>query len=148
VRNDLTRIAEPGSVRAQPLFQVESYATVHQLVSTVTCRLGEGRTAVDTVRACFPGGSMTGAPKVRTMDIIDRLEGGPRGIYSGAIGYFSLNGAMDLAMVIRTIVATPDGVSYGVGGAVIALSDPPGEYEETVTKSAPLLRLLGQEFPA
>ena len=148
VRNDLTRIAEPGSVRAQRLFQVESYATVHQLVSTVTCRLGEGRTAVDTVRACFPGGSMTGAPKVRTMDIIDRLEGGPRGIYSGAIGYFSLNGAMDLAMVIRTIVATPDGVSYGVGGAVIALSDPPGEYEETVTKSAPLLRLLGQEFPA
>lgn len=90
---------------------------------------------------------MTGAPKIRTMGIIDRLEEGPRGIYSGGIGYFSLNGAMDLSMVIRTIVADRQGLSYGVGGAVIALSDPVGEYEETVTKSAPLLRLLGRDFP-
>ncbi|MCS5478747.1 aminodeoxychorismate synthase component I [Corynebacterium sp. YIM 101645] len=147
VRNDLSRVAEPGSVRAEPLFQVESYATVHQLVSTVTCRLAPGRTAVDAVRAAFPGGSMTGAPKIRTMGIIDRLEEGPRGIYSGGIGYFSLDGAMDLSMVIRTIVADEHGLSYGVGGAVIALSDPVGEYEETVTKSAPLLRLLDREFP-
>lgn len=147
VRNDLTRVAEPGSVRADPLFEVESYATVHQLVSTVSCRLAEGKTAVDAVRASFPGGSMTGAPKVRTMEIIDRLEQGPRGIYSGAIGYFSLNGSMDLSMVIRTIVADADGVSYGVGGAIIALSDPVEEYEETQTKAAPLLRLLDSEFP-
>ncbi|MDO5668556.1 MAG: aminodeoxychorismate synthase component I [Corynebacterium sp.] len=147
VRNDLTRVAEPGTVRAEPLFDVESYATVHQLVSTVSCRLAAGRTAVDAVRATFPGGSMTGAPKIRTMEIIDRLEAGPRGIYSGGIGYFSLDGGMDLSMVIRTIVADSDGVSYGVGGAIIALSDPVAEYEETITKSAPLLRLLGQEFP-
>ncbi|MDO5512406.1 aminodeoxychorismate synthase component I, partial [Corynebacterium sp.] len=147
VRNDLSRVAEPGSVRSEPLFDVESYATVHQLVSTVSCRLARGRTAVDAVRATFPGGSMTGAPKIRTMEIIDRLEAGPRGIYSGAIGYFSLGGAMDLAMVIRTIVSDGSGVSYGVGGAVIALSDPVEEYQETITKSAPLLRLIGQEFP-
>ncbi len=147
VRNDLTRVAEPGTVRAEPLFDVESYATVHQLVSTVTCRLAVGRTAVDAVRATFPGGSMTGAPKIRTMEIIDRLEQGPRGIYSGGIGYFSLNGDMDLSMVIRTIVSDGAGVGYGVGGAVIALSDPVGEYEETITKSAPLLRLVGQDFP-
>lgn len=147
VRNDLTRVAEPGTVRAEPLFDVESYATVHQLVSTVTCRLAARRTAVDAVRATFPGGSMTGAPKIRTMEIIDRLEQGPRGIYSGAIGYFSLDGGMDLSMVIRTIVSDGEGISYGVGGAVIALSDPVAEYEETITKSAPLLNLLGQEFP-
>lgn len=147
VRNDLTRVAEPGTVRAEPLFDVESYATVHQLVSTVSCHLATGKTAVDAVRATFPGGSMTGAPKIRTMEIIDRLEQGPRGIYSGGIGYFSLDGAMDLSMVIRTIVSDGSGVSYGVGGAVIALSDPEGEYEETITKSAPLLRLLGQDFP-
>ena len=90
---------------------------------------------------------MTGAPKIRTMEIIDRLEQGPRGIYSGGIGYFSLDGAMDLSMVIRTIVSDGSGISYGVGGAVIALSDPVGEYEETITKSAPLLRLVGQDFP-
>lgn len=147
VRNDLTRVAAPGSVRAEPLFQVESYATVHQLVSTVSCRLAPGKTAVDAVRAAFPGGSMTGAPKIRTMEIIDRLEQGPRGVYSGAVGYFSLDGAMDLSMVIRTIVADGSGLTYGVGGAIIALSDPVAEYEETVTKSAPLLRLLGQDFP-
>lgn len=147
VRNDLTRVAAPGSVSARPLFQVETYATVHQLVSTVSCRLAEGRTAVDAVRSAFPGGSMTGAPKIRTMEIIDRLEGGPRGVYSGAIGYFSLDGAMDLSMVIRTIVADSAGFTYGVGGAIIALSDPVAEHEETITKSAPLLRLLGREFP-
>ena len=148
VRNDLSRIAAPGTVRAEPLFNVESYATVHQLVSTVSCELAQGRTAVDAVRAAFPGGSMTGAPKIRTMEIIDRLEEGPRGVYSGAIGYFSLDGAMDLAMGIRTIIADAAGLTYGVGGAIIALSDPADEHEETITKSAPLLRLLGQEFPA
>ncbi|RNE48527.1 aminodeoxychorismate synthase component I [Corynebacterium alimapuense] len=147
VRNDLTHVAAPGTMRAQELFQVESYATVHQLVSTVTCRLAEGAGAVDAVQASFPGGSMTGAPKVRTMEIIDRLEQGPRGVYSGALGYFSLDGGMDLSMVIRSIVADDAGISYGVGGAVIALSDPVGEYEEIITKSAPLLRLLGQDYP-
>ncbi|WP_066950363.1 aminodeoxychorismate synthase component I [Streptomyces lushanensis] len=147
VRNDLGRCAEPGSVEAE-VFQVESYATVHQLTSRVRARLRPECSAVDCVRAAFPPGSMTGAPKIRTMRIIDELEGGPRGVYSGAIGYFSLNGAADLSVVIRTALVTPDRVRYGVGGAVIALSDPEEEFEETAVKAEPLLALIGASFPA
>ncbi|MFD8080444.1 aminodeoxychorismate synthase component I [Kitasatospora sp. NPDC059722] len=147
VRNDLGRHAEIGSVEVAGLFDVETYATVHQLVSTVRARLRRDRTAVDCVRAAFPAGSMTGAPKLRTMEVIDRLEAGPRGIYSGAIGYFSLSGAADLSVAIRTAVVTPGRVRYGVGGAIVALSDPEAEFEETAVKSAPLLRLTGSAFP-
>lgn len=147
VRHDLGRCAEVGSVVADPVFQVETYATVHQLVSTVTARLRENSSPVAAVRAAFPGGSMTGAPKIRTMQIIDRLEGGPRGVYSGAIGYFSLTGAVDLSIVIRTVVLSGGRLRYGVGGAVIALSDPADEFEETAVKAAPLLRLLDTAFP-
>ncbi|GGW20723.1 aminodeoxychorismate synthase, component I [Streptomyces capoamus] len=147
VRNDLGRCAVPGSVRAEDIFQVETYATVHQLVSTVTARLRPGASAVDCVRAAFPPGSMTGAPKIRTMRVLDELEAGPRGVYSGAIGYFSLSGAADLSVVIRTARITGDRVTYGVGGAVVALSDPEGEYEETAVKAAPLTTLTGARFP-
>ncbi|MFG2295497.1 aminodeoxychorismate synthase component I [Streptomyces sp. NPDC048603] len=147
VRNDLGRCAEPGSVEADDIFRVETYATVHQLVSTVTARLRSGLSAVDCVRAAFPGGSMTGAPKIRTMQIIDRLEAGPRGIYAGAIGYVSLSGAADLSIVIRTLVLTPGRARYGIGGAIVALSDPAEEFEETAVKSAPLLGLTGDGFP-
>lgn len=147
VRNDLTRVALPGTVQADPLFAVESFATVHQLVSTVRAQLRPDCSVIDLIRATFPGGSMTGAPKIRTMEIIDQLEGQARGVYSGALGYFSLSGAMDLSMVIRTIVADSDGISYGVGGAIVALSDHEEEYREIVTKSRPLLRLLDQEYP-
>ncbi|WP_042174452.1 aminodeoxychorismate synthase component I [Streptomyces sp. NBRC 110035] len=147
VRHDLGRCAQVGSVVADPVFQVETYATVHQLVSTVRARLRPGLSPVAAVRAAFPGGSMTGAPKIRTMQIIDRLEGGPRGVYSGAIGYFSLTGAVDLSIVIRTVVLSGNRLRYGVGGAVIALSDPAAEFEETAVKAAPLLRLLGAAFP-
>ncbi|GAA1935346.1 aminodeoxychorismate synthase component I [Kitasatospora viridis] len=147
VRNDLSRCAEAASVRADPLFEVESYATVHQLVSTVRARLRPDHSAVDCVRAAFPPGSMTGAPKIRTMQIIDRLEAGPRGIYSGALGYFSLTGAADLSVVIRTVVMTGTEVSFGTGGAVTTLSDARAEFEETRVKTAPLLNLFGMAFP-
>ncbi|MEU3878184.1 aminodeoxychorismate synthase component I, partial [Streptomyces sp. NPDC029704] len=147
VRHDLGRCAEVGSVVADPVFQVETYATVHQLVSTVRAKLRADASPVAGVRAAFPGGSMTGAPKIRTMQIVDRLEDGPRGVYSGAIGYFSLTGAVDLSIVIRTLVLNGTSLRYGVGGAVIALSDAEAEYEETAVKATPLLRLLGAEFP-
>jgi para-aminobenzoate synthetase len=147
VRNDLGSVATLDGVRVATLFDVETHPTVHQLVSTVRAELRPDRSAVDCVRAAFPGGSMTGAPKLRTMSIIDRLEGGPRGVYSGALGYFSLTGAADLSIVIRTLVVEPDRVSYGVGGAIIALSTPDAELAETAVKAAPLLRLLNQDFP-
>jgi para-aminobenzoate synthetase len=147
VRHDLGSCAVTGSVEVVGLFEVETYPLVHQMVSTVQARLRPGVSAVDCVRQAFPGGSMTGAPKLRTMDIIDALESAPRGIYSGALGYFSLSGAADFAMVIRTLVVEPERVSFGVGGAIIALSDPDAELEETAVKAAPFLRLLGQDFP-
>jgi para-aminobenzoate synthetase len=147
VRNDLSRHAEGGSVEVPVLFDVESYATVHQLVSTVRARLRPGSSSLDCVRAAFPGGSMTGAPKVRTMQLIDWMESGPRGVYSGAIGYLSLTGAADLSIAIRTAVVTPGRVDYGIGGAIVALSDAEDEFEETAVKAEPLLRLLGAEFP-
>jgi para-aminobenzoate synthetase len=147
VRNDLSRSAVVGSVHVPSIFDVESYATVHQLVATVRAKLRPEVTAVDCVRAAFPGGSMTGAPKIRSMQIIDHVEGGARGVYSGAIGYFSLSGAADLCIVIRTAVVTPGRTTYGVGGAIVALSDQDAEFEETAVKATPLLRLLGVEFP-
>ncbi|MFD7621185.1 aminodeoxychorismate synthase component I [Streptomyces sp. NPDC059802] len=147
VRHDLSQCAAADSVRVDPLCDVESYATVHQLVSTVRAQLRPDLSAVHCVRAAFPPGSMTGAPKIRTMQIIDRLEEGPRGIYSGALGYFSLTGAADLSVVIRTLIMTDDEVSFGTGGAITTLSGADAEFEETAVKTAPLLNLFGAEFP-
>lgn len=148
VRHDLGATAQLGSVSVDELFGIETYATVHQMVSTVSAVLDPENSQVACVRAAFPPGSMTGAPKLRTMSIIDELETGPRGVYSGGIGYFSLNGAVDLSVVIRTLVVAGGTVRYGVGGAIVALSDAEDEYAETVAKAAPLLRLFGDaEFP-
>jgi len=139
VRNDLGRVCRIGSVEVPELQVVETYATVHQLVSTVRGDLKPEYDAFHLVRACFPGGSMTGAPKIEAMKIIDRIEPVQRGIYSGAIGFFDAGGAMDLSIVIRTIVCK-DGVgTFGVGGAVVADSDPGAEYDETMDKARALV---------
>ena len=135
LRNDLSTVSDPASVRVPVLMGVESYSTVHQLVSTVSSRLCEGVSAVAAARACFPGGSMTGAPKPSTMQIIERLEGRARGVYSGALGFVSADGSANLSIVIRTLVAHDDGaVTLAAGGAVVADSDPAAEYEEMLTK--------------
>jgi para-aminobenzoate synthetase len=133
LRNDLSRTCVPGTVHVPALMQVESYATVHQLVSTIRGDLEQP--AVRCVAQCFPGGSMTGAPKRRTLEIINALEGSPRGIYSGAIGYFSLNGTVDLNVVIRTVVLDGSIAEIGAGGAVIHLSDAEEEYDEMLLKA-------------
>lgn len=135
LRNDLSLVSEPHTVRVPVLMGVESYSTVHQLVSTVSSRLREGVSAVAAARACFPGGSMTGAPKPSTMQIIEGLENRARGVYSGALGFVSADGSANLSIVIRTLVAHDEGtVTLAAGGAVVADSDPAAEYEEMLTK--------------
>lgn len=145
VRNDLNTVCEVGSVHVPKLFDVETYAPVHQLISTIRGTLSPDKSTVDCIRAAFPGGSMTGAPKIRTMEIIDRLEGGARGVYSGAVGWFGLCGAADLSIVIRTIVATKDKVTFGVGGAITSLSDPEEEFEETQVKARAMIAAIAAE---
>ena len=147
MRNDLARVCDPDSVTVTKLFEVEPHASVHQLVSTISGRLSMGVTPETLVSAVFPGGSMTGAPKIRAMQLIQDLEAVPRGLYSGVAGYFGLDGSADLGMVIRSLVFEDGKVSVGVGGGITIDSDPAAEFAETRLKAVALLNALGVQDP-
>ena len=144
LRNDFGRVCEPGSVEAPRLCELESFATVHHLVSTVTGRLAAGRDAVDLLEACFPGGSITGAPKRRAMEIIDELEPHRREVYCGAIGYLGAGGRMDMNIPIRTTLAAQGELRFYAGGGIVADSSPEAEFEETEVKIAAIRRALSR----
>ena len=148
LRNDLGKCCVPGSIRAEPLFAIESFASVHHLVSTVTGRLAPGRHAVDLIRACFPGGSITGAPKHRAMQIIEALEPQRRSIYCGCIGYLGFDGGMDLNIAIRTLLRVDENIYAWAGGGIVADSAVDAEYQESLDKAAALLAILEAEDSA
>ncbi|MFB0526037.1 MAG: aminodeoxychorismate synthase component I [bacterium] len=141
-RNDLGRVCEYGSVRVPKLITLETYPTVFHLVSTVEGVLKEDKDHIDCLRACFPGGSITGAPKIRAMEIIDELEPNQRGVYTGSIGYIGFNWETDLNIVIRTMVMTGGKIYFHAGGGIVADSDPATEYEETLHKAKALIKTL------
>ena len=148
MRNDLSRVCEPFSVKVPKLCALETYETVHHLVSVVEGQLRADLNAIDVIKATFPGGSITGAPKVRSMEIISELERASRGPYCGCLGYIGFNGAMDTNIMIRTLVVDDNVVSYHVGGGIVADSEPLNEFEETVTKGRALQKtLIGERIP-
>ena len=146
LRNDLGRVCQVGSVRVPELFGRERYANVWQMLSVVTGELRPELDAIDLLRACFPGCSVTGCPKIRAMEIIEELEPVRRGIYCGAIGYLSFTGAMDTSIAIRTLVLSGDRLHLQVGGAVVADSDPAEEYAETLAKGRAGVEALAAEL--
>jgi para-aminobenzoate synthetase component 1 len=148
LRNDLGRVAETGSVKVPELNALYSFASVHHLVSTVTAQLRKGLGQLDLIRASFPGGSVTGTPKIRAMEIVDELEAARRGAYCGAIGWIGLDGAMELSIAIRTITVTRDRLIAQAGGGIVADSDPAGEYQEALTKARPMLATLDPAYRA
>jgi para-aminobenzoate synthetase component 1 len=142
LRNDISKACEIGTVRADHMFALESFANVHHLVSTVTGKLAVGMTAIDLLRACFPGGSITGAPKLRAMEIIEELEPNRRGLYCGAIGYIGFDGNMDTNIAIRTAIYSQGEIRFYAGGGVVADSELTKEYRETLDKASSMLELL------
>lgn len=144
LRNDLSKTCKTGSVKVPALFEVESYATVHHLVSTVTGVLADGQHALDLLLSCFPGGSITGAPKIRAMEVIEELEQNRRGVYCGAIGYMGFDGNMDSNIAIRTLVHSNGTIRFWAGGGIVNDSDLEEEYQECFDKAAALLKLLNK----
>ncbi len=142
LRNDLGKSCEPGSIQVPQLFKVESFATVHHLVSTVTGTLAADKDALDLLSDCFPGGSITGAPKYRAMEIIEELEPDPRGIYCGSIGYIGFDGKMDTNIAIRTMVHQNGQIHFSAGGGIVADSNMESEYQETFDKASAMLEML------
>jgi anthranilate synthase component 1 len=138
-RNDIGRVCEYGSVHVSDLMTIERYSHVMHIVSHVEGRIRPGLDAYDLMRATFPAGTVSGAPKVRAMEIIEALEGQRRGLYAGAVGYFSYDGSMDTCIAIRTMVMQGDRVYVQAGGGIVADSDPAAEYQETVNKASALL---------
>jgi para-aminobenzoate synthetase component 1 len=143
LRNDLGKCCVPGSVRVSKLFEIESFASVHQLVSTVEGQLAPDQHALDLVAACFPGGSITGAPKVAAMKIIEELEPHRRSVYCGSIGYIGFDGNMDLNIAIRTLVQQGGRIYTWAGGGVVADSNVDAEYQESLDKAAAMLAVMG-----
>jgi para-aminobenzoate synthetase len=147
MRNDIGKVSKVGTVAVPKLFEIESYATVHQLVSTVTGQLEDGESAWSAILAAFPGGSMTGAPKIRAMEIIEQLERGQRGTYSGCLGYLGADGSAEFAMTIRSIIFQDGRATIGVGGGITIDSDSKAELEETKLKAKALLAALNAADP-
>ncbi|NNE28221.1 MAG: anthranilate synthase component I family protein [Saprospiraceae bacterium] len=147
VRNDLARSCTPGSIKVEELFGIYSFKTVHQMISTISGNLADGVTGIEAIRNAFPMGSMTGAPKIKAMQLIDQFERNSRGIYSGSIGYFTPEGDFDFNVVIRSILLDQAGrsLSFQVGGAIVADSIPENEYQECLLKAEAMMRALGLE---
>jgi anthranilate synthase component 1 len=141
-RNDLGRIARTGSVQVNQLMAVERYSHVMHLVSAIQAQLAPGRDAFDVLKATFPAGTLSGAPKVRAMQIIDELEPSRRGPYGGAVGYFSFSGNMDLGITIRTMMVRDGRIYVQVGAGIVADSDPETEYQETLSKAAGMMQAI------
>jgi len=142
MRSDLGRVCETGSIHVPQLCELESFTSVHHLTSVIMGKLRRDAGPIDLLRACFPGGSITGAPKIRAMEIIHELETAPRGVYCGCLGWIGFDGAMDMSMTIRTLTIAGDTILAQAGGGIVADSDPAAEYEESMTKIAPLLRAV------
>ncbi len=144
LRNDLGKVCVPGTIRVPELFEIKSFATVHHLMSTITGELATNNDSLSLLRACFPGGSVTGAPKLRAMEIIEELEPHRRGVYCGSIGYVGFDGAMDINIAIRTLVHSNGSLRFWAGGGIVADSELEAEYQETFDKVAAMLKLLDQ----
>jgi anthranilate synthase component 1 len=143
-RNDLGRVCEAGTVEVNEMMVLESYAHVHHIVSNVQGRIRQDVTPGQSIAAVFPGGTITGCPKVRCMEIISELEQGPRGAYTGSFGYLNRDGSLDLNILIRTMVKDGNRVTFRAGSGIVADSDPVAELEETRAKAAGMLRAISQ----